>query len=78
MRTPLVAIGMVAYCICLMPAFHHLWLYAGSGNANFYYATTLVLGTGNSFLIADTLFSHLRYEFGKKHSVKHDMQVVQR
>lgn len=31
---------------CLLPIFHHLWLYAGSGNSNFYYASTLVLNTG--------------------------------
>lgn len=78
MRTPLVAVGMVAYCLCLMPAFHYLWLYAGSGNANFYYATTLVFGTGNCLAIADLLFGQLRYDFGRTYGVTDDMKVVQR
>ncbi|GAA5898793.1 GPI-anchor transamidase subunit GAB1 [Sporobolomyces salmoneus] len=30
------------YALCLLPTFHHLWLYSGSGNANFFYASTLV------------------------------------
>ncbi|TFY80166.1 hypothetical protein EWM64_g3851, partial [Hericium alpestre] len=31
----------------LLPLFHHLWTRAGTGNANFFYASTLVLGIAN-------------------------------
>ncbi|GAA5867585.1 hypothetical protein JCM3774_001519 [Rhodotorula dairenensis] len=30
------------YAVLLLPAFHHLWLASGTGNANFFYAGTLV------------------------------------
>ncbi|GAA5985128.1 hypothetical protein JCM10908_002533 [Rhodotorula pacifica] len=30
------------YALLLLPAFHHLWLSSGTGNANFFYAGTLV------------------------------------
>lgn len=30
------------YALLLLPSFHHLWLASGTGNANFFYAGTLV------------------------------------
>jgi len=36
------AVAVLLYSTLLGPAFHHLWIYAGSGNANFFYAITLV------------------------------------
>ncbi|GAT25690.1 GPI transamidase component PIG-U [Aspergillus luchuensis] len=45
------------------PAFYHLWIYAGSGNANFFYAITLVWSLGLSILLADTIFAALRDEW---------------
>ncbi len=40
---------------CLMPLFHQLWLYSGSGNANFYYAVTLVSVVGQIGWLIDTI-----------------------
>ncbi|EAW10287.1 GPI-anchor transamidase subunit GAB1 [Aspergillus clavatus NRRL 1] len=51
------------YATLLGPAFYHLWIYAGSGNANFFYAITLVWSLGLSILVADTIFAALRDEW---------------
>lgn len=47
----------------LGPVFHHLWLYAGSGNANFFYAITLVWALALIILLTDTVYSVLRDEW---------------
>lgn len=51
------------FSVVLGPAFYYLWVYAGSGNANFFYAITLVWGLGSSVLVADCLFAGLRDEW---------------
>jgi phosphatidylinositol glycan class U len=52
----------VLYATLLGPAFYHLWIYAGSGNANFFYAITLVWSLGLTVLLADTLTAVLKDE----------------
>ncbi|KAI9619519.1 hypothetical protein H4Q26_014284 [Puccinia striiformis f. sp. tritici PST-130] len=44
LRHPVLAIF---YGPCLLPAFHQLWMSLGSGDANFYYASTLVWAIAN-------------------------------
>lgn len=52
------------YATLLGPAFYYLWIYAGSGNANFFYAITLVWSLGLSLLgVADSLYAALRDEW---------------
>jgi GPI-anchor transamidase subunit U len=55
--------SVILYSALLGPAFYYLWIYAGSGNANFFYAITLVWSLGLAFLIGDTLFAVLRDEW---------------
>ncbi|WFC93439.1 hypothetical protein MBRA1_000059 [Malassezia brasiliensis] len=64
LRHPMVTTLLVAYATLLMPAFHYLWLYAGSANANFSYAVNLVhaLGVGSLVLDAVWAWSHERWE----------------
>jgi GPI-anchor transamidase subunit U len=50
------------YATLLGPAFYHLWIYAGSGNANFFYAITLVWSLGLTVFLADLVFAVLRDE----------------
>lgn len=50
------------YASLLGPVFHYLWIYAGSGNANFFYAITLVWSLGLTILVADSIFAVLRDE----------------
>ena len=63
MRYSFVAIATILYASCLGPAFYHLWLYAGSGNANFFYAITLVWSLGQGLLVSDLAFAVLRAEW---------------
>ncbi|KAF4311534.1 gpi transamidase component pig-u [Botryosphaeria dothidea] len=41
-RYVFLACATLLYASFLGPAFYHLWIYAGSGNANFFYAITLL------------------------------------
>ena len=63
MRYTFVAAATLLYASFLGPAFYHLWIYAGSGNANFFYAITLVWSLGQSLLVADLTFAVLRDEW---------------
>lgn len=63
MRYSFVASSTILYATFLGPAFWHLWIYAGSGNANFFYAITLVWSLGQSLLVSDLTFAVLRDEW---------------
>ncbi|OJJ41019.1 hypothetical protein ASPWEDRAFT_99115 [Aspergillus wentii DTO 134E9] len=67
MRYTFFAISAILYATLLGPAFYHLWIYAGSGNANFFYAITLVWSLGLSILLADSIFAALRDEWEQKY-----------
>ncbi|TDZ20335.1 Phosphatidylinositol glycan anchor biosynthesis class U protein [Colletotrichum orbiculare MAFF 240422] len=63
MRYTFVGVATIMYASFLGPAFYHLWIYAGSGNANFFYAITLVWSLGQSLLVSDLTFAVLRDEW---------------
>ncbi|KAL2259754.1 hypothetical protein VTK26DRAFT_6458 [Humicola hyalothermophila] len=63
MRYTFVTATVIIYASIIGPAFYHLWIYAGSGNANFFYAITLVWGLGQSLLVCDLMFAVLRDEW---------------
>ena len=63
MRYTFVESSAVLYATLLGPAFYYLWIYAGSGNANFFYAITLVWSLGLSVLVGDVLYAVLRDEW---------------
>jgi phosphatidylinositol glycan class U len=63
MRYTFVESSIILYATLLGPAFYYLWIYAGSGNANFFYAITLVWSLGLSVLIGDVLYAVLRDEW---------------
>jgi len=63
MRYTFVIAATIMYATFLAPAFYHLWIYAGSGNANFFYAITLVWSLGQSLLVSDLTFAVLRDEW---------------
>jgi phosphatidylinositol glycan class U len=56
------ASAAILYATVLGPAFYHLWVYAGSGNANFFYAITLVWSLGLSIILGDSMYAALRDE----------------
>lgn len=57
------ALSTLLYSAMFGPVFHYLWTYAGSGNANFFYAITLVWNLGLITLLADMLYAILRDEW---------------
>ena len=63
MRYSFIAATAILYSTVLGPAFYYLWIYAGSGNANFFYAITLVWSLGLIIIIADSLYAALREEW---------------
>ncbi|KAL8792638.1 MAG: hypothetical protein Q9195_004766 [Heterodermia aff. obscurata] len=63
MRYTFFALATLLYASLLGPAFYYLWIYAGSGNANFFYAITLVWSLGLSVIVSDSLFAVLRDEW---------------
>ncbi|KAI7892047.1 GPI transamidase-like protein component PIG-U [Mucor mucedo] len=58
--------NLFLYASGLAPIFWHLWIYAGSGNANFFYAITLVYNLGQVLLLVDLVYAALRREFDVK------------
>lgn len=47
----------------LGPTVYHLWMYANSANANFYFGVTLVFSTAQIFLLTDLTFAYLKRQF---------------
>ncbi|KAF5325752.1 hypothetical protein D9611_000399 [Ephemerocybe angulata] len=66
LRFPIVTSLLHLHSALLLPLFHHLWLTQGTGNANFYYASTLVFACSNGAAILDCLFAGLRIAVGKE------------
>ncbi|XP_055920771.1 phosphatidylinositol glycan anchor biosynthesis class U protein [Eupeodes corollae] len=67
--------NFVVFCfflitLLIMPALWHLWMYAGSANANFYFGATLAFSTGQIFLVTDLLFAYVKREFCLKYGQK--------
>ena len=78
MRYPFLAIAVILYATLLGPSFYYLWVYAGSGNANFFYAITLVWNLGLSLLVvADMLYAALRDEWELERPDMKDQRVRQ-
>jgi phosphatidylinositol glycan class U len=64
LRHPIVTALLHLHSSLLMPLFHHLWLTQGTGNANFFYATTLVFAIANGAALIDCLWAGLRIAIG--------------
>lgn len=63
---PLPTVMLHVHAAALLPMFHHLWMGEGTGNANFFYASTLVFGLANAAGIVDALRAGLRLGFRKR------------
>ncbi|KAK9381913.1 GPI transamidase subunit PIG-U [Kockiozyma suomiensis] len=62
-RYALLSALVIIHALVLAPNFYHLWIYLGSGNANFFYAISLVYAIGVTLILTDTLRAILRIEF---------------
>ncbi|KAF8972851.1 hypothetical protein BGZ46_010015 [Entomortierella lignicola] len=63
MRYTFLIVNLFLYSSLLAPIFWYLWVYVGSGNANFFYAIGLVYGIGEIILMIDTTFAVSRRDF---------------
>jgi phosphatidylinositol glycan class U len=75
MRYTFLALATIMYASFLGPSFYHLWIYAGSGNANFFYAITLVWSLGLSIIVGDSLYAALRDELDVERPELRDKEV---
>ncbi|KAF8491028.1 GPI transamidase subunit PIG-U [Gautieria morchelliformis] len=74
LKTPIVTTLLHLHASLLLPLFHRLWLSQGTGNANFFYASTLVFGLANGFAVLDAMWAGLRIAFG---AAKEGWEIVQ-
>ncbi|KAJ7781767.1 GPI transamidase subunit PIG-U [Mycena maculata] len=65
LRYPIVTTLLHLHAALLMPLFHHLWLNQGTGNANFFYASTLVFACANGAALTDCVWAGLRIAIGE-------------
>ncbi|KAG0000321.1 hypothetical protein BGZ79_006057 [Entomortierella chlamydospora] len=63
LRYTFLIINLFLYSSLLAPIFWYLWVYVGSGNANFFYAIGLVYGIGEIILMIDTTYAVSRRDF---------------
>ncbi|KAF9182794.1 hypothetical protein BGZ51_004448 [Haplosporangium sp. Z 767] len=63
MRYSFLIANLFMYSSLLAPIFWYLWVYVGSGNANFFYAIGLVYGIGEIILMVDTTYAIMRRDF---------------
>ncbi|KAL4234806.1 hypothetical protein ACF0H5_006447 [Mactra antiquata] len=73
MRNTFIVANMFLVCTVLSPILWHLWIYAGSANANFYFAIALTFSTAQIFLVTDLLFAYLRREFDLTNGLVHKL-----
>ncbi|KAF9979486.1 hypothetical protein BGZ75_009627 [Mortierella antarctica] len=87
MRYSFLIVNLFLYSSLLAPIFWYLWVYVGSGNANFFYAIGLVYGIGEIILMIDTTYALARRDFeaqsppetsGGDPSLGWDREVVQK
>lgn len=71
MRNSFVVTCMYICTTVFGPILYHLWIYAGSANANFYFATSLAFSTAQIFLVTDLLYGFLRREYDLENGFKH-------
>lgn len=62
-------IQIYLYCFILMPIAWYAWLYQGSGNANFFYGTTLAIGCAQIWLLIEILHLALERQYKRKHGL---------
>jgi len=56
---------MLVVSVVLAPIMFYLWVGNGGGNANFYFAITLVYSVGLIFLIVDMFYAQIKRQFIK-------------
>jgi len=65
LQMPIVTTLLHLHASLLLPLFYRLWISQGTGNANFFYASTLVFGLANGSLVVDCIWAGLSIAFDK-------------
>ena len=76
MRYTFLLCAALAYCAVFGPSFYYLWIHTGSGNANFFYAITLVWALAQGWLVSDVAFAWLRNELDLQDPTNIGKEVV--
>jgi phosphatidylinositol glycan class U len=63
---PLFTLTTHLYTLILLPLLHSLWLLTGTGNANFFYAATMVYGLNSGLAVSDVLNAGLRADVKRR------------
>lgn len=58
----------------LAPLFWSMWIYKGTGNANFYYAINLVIAVSQIIFVSDAISNVLKVEYLEKKKLKQSKQ----
>ncbi len=61
---------VAVFAIVLAPIFWMMWIYQGTGNANFYYAINLVLTVAQIWFINDCIADVLKTDYLQKKAAK--------
>lgn len=78
LRHPLFTLTVYLYTLILLPLLHSLWLLTGTGNANFFYAATMVHGLNTCLAVVDVLGAVMRQSVKRGVAIWPDRyQVVQ-
>lgn len=77
MRHPLFTLAVYLYTFILLPLLHSLWLVTGTGNANFFYAATMVHGLNSALAVVDVLTAVLRSKIKEVVPWKEEYRAVQ-
>ncbi|KAL7750427.1 hypothetical protein RI367_004201 [Sorochytrium milnesiophthora] len=64
-RYSFLSVSIFVYSCFLCPTMYVLWVFHGSGNANFYYALNLVVTVGSTLLMSDSVYGLLRREYDR-------------
>eukprot|EP00794_Sanderia_malayensis_P018916 gene18916-20820_t len=66
LRTQFIVAIAFVFSTVMAPVLHYLWIYCGSGNANFFYAVTLAFNLSQIMLLSDVVYAYLRRDFHLK------------
>ncbi|KAI6645760.1 Phosphatidylinositol glycan anchor biosynthesis class U protein [Oopsacas minuta] len=62
LKQVLIVLGLFIATCTLLPGFYFLWMYSGFGNANFFFALSLVYSLAHLFFVTDMIRAYLSRE----------------
>eukprot|EP00127_Corallochytrium_limacisporum_P002517 Clim_evm74s128 gene=Clim_evmTU74s128 len=71
--TLFIGLAAVVFASLLAPIMWYIWIFSGSGNANFYYAITLLYNLGHVVILGDLARSFLRREYDLRNGIYHKL-----